>query len=164
MTHPVFLDDEELLKLCQRKHFRDSGPGGQHRNKVETGVALTYQESKVSAKASERRQQGENLSVALKRLRIALALNLRSPWSQCSPLWQARCKAGKIQCNEKHRDYASLLCECLDVLEQENHDVKKSAEILEVSSSQIIKFLKKNNRAFEKLNQMQIKQNKPRFK
>jgi hypothetical protein len=164
MTHPLSLDNDELLKLCKRKNFRDSGPGGQHRNKVETGVELTHQPSKISARASERRQQAENLSVALKRLRIELALNFRSNWQQASPLWQSRCVSGKIIVSTQHHDFASLLCECLDVLEKQSFDLKKSSEMLSVTSSQMIKFLKKNPKAFQRLNQTRLDQNKAPYK
>jgi hypothetical protein len=163
MTHPVFLEDEDLLKLCQRKNFRDSGPGGQRRNKVETGVQLTHLESGLVARAAERRHQNENFEMALKRLRIELALNLRCDWQQVSALWQQRCSGGKVVCSENHHDFAGLLCECLNVLQLHEYDIKKCAVLLSLSSSQLIKFIKKSPPAFEKLNQQRLKQNKSRY-
>ncbi len=55
------------------RYFRASGPGGQHRNKVATGVHLTHLPTGVSVTATERRSRAQNKSVALKRLVRRLA-------------------------------------------------------------------------------------------
>jgi hypothetical protein len=74
--HPVFLDDEGLLALCRVERTRGSGPGGQHRNKVATAVRLVHEPTGLVGQASERRSQAENLRVALRRLRLELALGV----------------------------------------------------------------------------------------
>ena len=38
MIHPAALPFDALLKECEVRRLRRSGPGGQHRNKVETAV------------------------------------------------------------------------------------------------------------------------------
>ena len=48
--------------------FRASGPGGQHRNKVETGVRLVHLPSGTTVSATERRSRLQNQKVALERL------------------------------------------------------------------------------------------------
>ena len=40
MEHPVRVSDDALLQNCVIRRFRHSGPGGQHRNKVETAIEL----------------------------------------------------------------------------------------------------------------------------
>ncbi len=67
------LDDELLLRECQEEFFVAGGPGGQHRNKTESGVRLTHPATELSVTATERRSQLQNRGVALERLRQALA-------------------------------------------------------------------------------------------
>lgn len=66
------LDDEALLKACDVEYFIASGPGGQHRNKTESGVRLTHPPTELSVSATERRSQIQNKGVALERLREGL--------------------------------------------------------------------------------------------
>ena len=76
-THPACCNLDLLLKNCQIEQVRRSGPGGQHRNKVETGVVIKHIPTNITGEASERRQQGRNRSMALFRLRVNLALGYR---------------------------------------------------------------------------------------
>lgn len=78
MTNLVPESDEELLAACDVEPFRGSGPGGQHRNKTETGVRLTHRPTGIVVQASERRSRTQNLGVALDRLRARL-VELRTP-------------------------------------------------------------------------------------
>ena len=68
----VALSDEALLAECDEQFFIASGPGGQHRNKTETGVRLTHTPTKLTVTATERRSQLQNRREALERLREAL--------------------------------------------------------------------------------------------
>ncbi len=64
--------DEALLAECEVETVKGSGPGGQHRNKTETAVRLLHRPTGLRAQASERRSQGQNMGVALERLRALL--------------------------------------------------------------------------------------------
>ena len=52
--HPVYLSDDELQKQCTVKRTRASGPGGQHRNKVETAIVVKHDPTQVVGQASEK--------------------------------------------------------------------------------------------------------------
>lgn len=68
----LLLDDEALEAQCELSFFVASGPGGQHRNKTESGVRLTHPPTEISVSATERRSQLQNRGVALERLREGL--------------------------------------------------------------------------------------------
>ncbi|MHC4876221.1 MAG: peptide chain release factor family protein [Planctomycetota bacterium] len=153
--HPATLSDEELLRECLEVRTRRSGPGGQHRNKVETAIVLTHSTTGIAAEANERRSQSDNRRVALFRLRINLALQHRSTdqvIASASALWSSRCRNQRIAVNPSHQDFPSLLAEALDVLSAADWDVGAAASQLQVSTSQLAKFLKLEPRAFALLN------------
>lgn len=170
--HPAAIDPHDLLGQCQVTRSRARGPGGQHRNKVQTAVTITHQPTGVAGSASERRSQAQNRSAALFRLRVNLALNVRRPISvdprtaaasSPSELWRSRCdgrsgrtsdnnRAGRIACNPGHDDFPSMLAEALDVLAAVECDVKSAAALLGCTPSQLVKFIKAEPRALVQVN------------
>ena len=70
---PYSLDRETLVRECEVEYFIASGPGGQHRNKTESGVRLTHRPSGLVLTATERRSQHQNLDKAYERLTERLA-------------------------------------------------------------------------------------------
>ena len=65
-------DRESLERDCDLEFFIASGPGEQHRNKVETGVRLTHRPSGISVTATERRSQHANREMAYERMAARL--------------------------------------------------------------------------------------------
>ena len=61
-------DRETLEGLCEVTFFKATGPGGQHRNKRETGVRLHHPPSGLTVTAVERRSQTRNLDAAYERM------------------------------------------------------------------------------------------------
>jgi hypothetical protein len=71
------LDDAALLRQCEVHTYKSSGPGGQHRNKVSSAVRLVHEPTRISAHGDDSRSQHENKRLALKRLRMNIAMHLR---------------------------------------------------------------------------------------
>ncbi len=143
--HPAATDPERLYRQCRVERLRRSGPGGQHRNKVETAVRLIHEPTGITAEASERRSQEQNRQQALARLRVNLALEVRLPVGRedsVSALWQSRLHGGRIHVSPEHPDFPTLLAEALDRVTAESFDVKAAAEQLGCSTSQLVKLLK----------------------
>jgi protein subunit release factor B len=66
------LSDEALVAECTEDFYVASGPGGQHRNKTESGVRLSHAPTGITVTATERRSQPMNRDIALERLRERL--------------------------------------------------------------------------------------------
>ena len=152
--HPAALPIDQLLRDCSERHVRRSGPGGQHRNKVESGVILKHAPTGVAAEASERRTQRENQTVVIGRLRRNLALDIREavPSAGPSEAWRSRVWNGRLAISERHELFPTLLAEALDHLSAADWDAGRAADILGITSSQLVKFLKLEPRALRRLN------------
>ena len=70
---PYTLDADALESECVVEYVRASGPGGQHRNKRETGIRLVHPPSGCMIMATERRSRLQNEGLAFERLIIRLA-------------------------------------------------------------------------------------------
>lgn len=154
--HPAALDDDMLLKDCTVTSGRASGPGGQHRNKVETAIRITHEPTGIIASATERRHKQQNMQQALFRLRVKLAVRVREPMGLGSPAsdgWSARVKGRKLLINPGHADYPALLAEALDRLGMVSYEMPAAAAALGVSASQLMKLIKHEPMALNALNQ-----------
>src|SRR6266446_7706876 len=65
-------DRASLERDSDVEYFIASGPGGQHRNKVETGVRLVHRPTGITVTATERRSQHANREAAFERLQARL--------------------------------------------------------------------------------------------
>lgn len=139
------LDDAALVRQCRVERHRASGPGGQHRNKVETAVRLTLLgHPDIAASGAECRSQKANLALALTRLRLETALALRSasagPWK------------GDTKMNPANPRFPRLVAAVLDALAVENYELGGAALRLGFSVGQLRRLLAREPRISEAVN------------
>lgn len=152
-VHPAALAEEELLSQCSQQTTRRSGPGGQHRNKVETAVVITHEPTGIRAEASERRSQAENRRVAIFRLRLELANHIRVAVApESSELWQSRTANRKISVSAEHEDFPAILAEALDRVTACEFDLTAAGEQLHVSTTQLARLLQQSPEAWKWVN------------
>jgi len=153
--HPASQSDLLLLKDCSVKRTRASGPGGQHRNKVETAIVITHIPTGIIGQASEARSQNQNKTMAIGRLKTNLAVAIRiekTRKSAASEEWNSRLKNRKIEVSHKHPDFPAFLAEALDFLQFEEFNPAAAAKTLGCSTSQLVKFIKRNSQAIAMVN------------
>ena len=69
MSVPRYPTSRDALELsCTLEFVRDSGPGGQHRNKRYTGVRLVHEPTGTVVMATESRSQSTNREMAFERM------------------------------------------------------------------------------------------------
>ena len=165
--HPSSLPLEKLEQQCRWSFSRASGPGGQHRNKVETAASIEHLASGIRASASEERSQHRNRQVALHRLRCALAVDYPGPSEEgslghglecavspgASDLWQVYCISGRIRISETNEHFPSLLAEVFGAVLADGLDLSKTAERFGTSSTQLVKFFSIYPPALVRINQ-----------
>ena len=155
--HPAQLPVETLLQACQTRRQRRSGPGGQHRNKVETGIFIEHTPTGIEAAATETRSQESNRRKAIFRLRLCLALEHRTD-TRYPPteLWQRRCANGRIIISPQHDDFPAILAEALDVLAWNGWELPRAAAARNCTASQLLKLLRLKPPALNHVNRRRV--------
>ena len=157
LPHPATLEIDSLLAQCDLRAVRGSGPGGQHRNKVSTGIVVTHRDTRITGEATERRSQSQNRQVAIHRLRIRLAIRLRTKQADVttgsSLATFAESYGGvRLRIAESNLHYASLLAALLDRIFQQQGDLTAAASDLLTTSSQIVRLLRAQPEALKIVN------------
>lgn len=144
---------DELYKNCTKKNMQGSGPGGQHRNRVKTGVELHHRPSGLKVRCTRFREAERNRKHAIQLLRIHIGLLMGTPLEEADLAdglsilgdWQKYLPERptfRIKINPRHQDYAFLLGLVLLALEIERGVLRETAQRFACSSSAIIRFLK----------------------
>ena len=128
------LDDAALSRIVKLEFARGSGNGGQKRNKTSTAVRVVLEEYGVAASDCSERSQHRNRAAALRKLRMALALQERRP-----PLPPPRTK-----CALESPDYPLFAARLLDAVEAAGGDYRVSAAAWGVSPSALLRSLERD--------------------
>src|SRR5215468_9272626 len=101
-SYPI--DRESLERDSDMSFFVAGGPGGQHRNKVATGVRLTHRPSGVVVTATERRSQAANREAAYERMaeRLEKLQRPRKPRKATKPT--AESKRKRVERKREHSE------------------------------------------------------------
>ena len=152
------LDDPALLAQCDFDRFRASGPGGQKRNVTDSAVRLRHRLSGVSAEANESRSQHENRARALRRLRHAIALQLRASaglegYEPPPELAAGRTKERRLVLGRRDARYPAALAALFDLLAAAQWRPGAAARALDVTNASLTRFLEADRAAWRALNE-----------
>lgn len=158
------LDDAALLRQCEVDTYRASGPGGQKRNKTSSAVRLRHSPSGVMVIAEESRSQHENKARALRRLRRAIALEVRrddllESDVAISTVREFVTREGAISVSVRSPDFARVVAHVLDLLAFCGGGLQLAAERLCVTTSQLSKWLVKDGKVLATVNQIRAAHN-----
>lgn len=133
------LPPEALLKQCRQSRFQGSGPGGQKRNRVYSGVRLSHAGSGLTGECVDSRASGRNVGEALARLRMRLALAASAANGGRDP---APGSAFRAASNPSHPDYPRFALRALLGLSANGGQVAAAAAALDCTASALTRFLK----------------------
>ena len=151
------MSDTLLLAQCDVDTHRAHGPGGQHRNKVETAVRMRHKPTGLSVIAEESRFQAENRARALKRLRKAIALRVRRPIAADAGFEAVRAcvgKDGRLKVGQRDARYLPALAEVLDLLHSLRGSVGEAAERLGLTTGNLSSFLTADDDLYVETNRL----------
>jgi hypothetical protein len=144
----LLAEDAALIAQCEVDRYRASGPGGQHRNKTESAVRLRHTPTGVSAIGEDSRSQVENKQHAVRRLRAAIALEVREPVELegfvPSPRLAALVRGGTAPLGAKTRQtgaYWAAMAELLDLLVAGGLEIAATAQRLGMTTGALSKLL-----------------------
>lgn len=160
------LSDERLLAQCEVDLYRASGPGGQKRNKTSSAVRIRHPASSLLVIAEESRSQHENRARALRRLRQAFYLKLRTAipaedltaeklaaHPEYAP---ARNSEGRLHLSVRDPRYWPAVGVVLDVLAAVEARLSEAAQILGTTTGNLGDFLRSEDKVWEQANLLRI--------
>lgn len=151
-------DDGVLLDQCRIDTYRASGPGGQKRNKTSSAVRLRHGPTGLIVIAEESRSQHENKARALRRMRFAIALNLREPVNQDWRPPDVFCKhvapSGRIEVSTRNKSYPLVVAAILDAVAARAGRVREAAALLGITTGQLTKFLGSDGKVMDMANRI----------
>lgn len=157
----LLASDDALIAQCEVDRYRASGPGGQHRNKTESAVRLRHKLLGVQAIGEDSRSQSENKLHAVRRLRSAIALEVREPVRiegyTPPPRLAALVAGGTAPLGAKTRltgAYWAGMAELLDLLVANKLEIGTSAQLLGISTGALSKLILHDDQVGRVLNDL----------
>jgi len=155
------MSDQDLLGQCDVHTYRASGPGGQHRNKVSSAVRLRHRPTGITAHGDDSRSQHDNRRLALRRLRMSFACQLRDQVDLAQPrrppAWAdflargaklpggvrgaGSVGGGRLIVSPNNERFWPIAAHLLDVLEACQGRLADAAAVLGVTGSNLTKVL-----------------------
>jgi hypothetical protein len=133
--------DDELFAECEFDRYRASGPGGQKRNKTDSAVRLRHRPTGLIVTAADSRSQHLNRARALKRLRAALAYEVRRPPGDPPTGAAGAVQGGKLTLRPRDPRFPPTAAWVLDLLLVAGGRISDVAERLGISTGNLVKFL-----------------------
>jgi hypothetical protein len=135
-------NDKKLFSLCTMKHFQAPGPGGQKKNRKYSAIRIIHKPTNLSVTSTETRSQSDNRHIALRKLRIKLAIEIRGPSifldrlkiSMSSPL------------------YPSWIALLFDKLWEFEFSISRTAKSLNISTSKLVKLIARDSNIWQIIN------------
>lgn len=167
------LPPESLLGQCQQTRFQGSGPGGQKRNRVYSGVRLTHGPSGLWAECVDSRASARNLGEALSRLRLAIALAAVPAVPRAAgaenglgngdvtpgaglPGDPAPGVAFRADANPAHPDYARGALRALSLLRSHGGQLAPAAAALGCTPSALTRYLKEEKAVWARAREIRM--------
>lgn len=155
------LEDGVLVRQCEVHTYRSHGPGGQKRNKTSSGVRLRHRPTGLAVTAVEDRSQHVNKARAIRRLRKAIALHVRTSIDlehyNLSPQLSACIdEDGRIAISKRDRLYCSVIREILDIMAACGVHLREASANIGVSTGRLVRLLRRDPKLWERVNQMRM--------
>lgn len=168
--HPATISPALLLNQCQMSQLRRTGPGGQHRNKTSTAILWMHEPTGIRAEASESREQSINRQKAFGRLRLQLAISIRTRHdstmrqhvlsgamreNQSVELERAIRKTWserKLKISSKHEDFPSVAAVLLDDLHLAGGQPSLVGPLWNASTTTVVSVVSSNHQCLSEVN------------
>lgn len=151
----LMLPDEEFVREhCTLEFFKASGAGGQHRNKTSSAVRLTHKVYGFSAEDCSERSQHRNRSNAILKLKMLIALKIRSAEDPAVP---------RMECSMNAPDYPLFAGKLFDILDSCGYDHKLSALRCGVSPTALLKKLHKDPQLWQEFSRARSERDLPQL-
>jgi len=147
------LPNTDFLKLCEISAYKGSGPGGQHKNKTNSGVKLKLRVESgelrvIEAYSCDDRSSHVNKLFALKKLRLKIALLIREEPTVQIP-FPFPGSDGKI--SPDNNLYPQFIADILDRINFCKGDLSEAAKIWGLSKSALNKIILQDKKVMEVL-------------